>query len=128
VGLDRVKGYLLGGMAAYAMSGYRTTGMESISVEELKERLDRGELTLVDTRLKSEYETFHIEKSIHMAAPDVRSRGKELQKFSKIAFICNSGNRSLLAASLRMQQSKKQRIINVIGGTSAWKDLGYPIV
>ena len=128
VGLDHVTGYLLGGMTAYAMSGYRTSGMESISVEELKERLDRNELTLVDTRLKSEFDTFHIEKSIHMAAPDVRSRGKELHDFPTIAFICNSGNRSLLAASLMMLKIKNKKIINVIGGTSAWKDLGYPIV
>ena len=128
VGLDQVSGYLHGGMSAYAMSGYRTAGMESISVEELKERFDRGEVTLVDTRLKSEFDTFHVEGSIHMAAPEVRKRGSELKEFSTLAFICNSGNRSLLAASLMMQQSKEIKIINVIGGTSAWSDLGYPIV
>lgn len=128
VGLDDVSGYLLGGMSAFAMSGYRTAGMESISVEELKERFDRGEVTLVDTRLKSEFDTFHVEGSIHMAAPEVRKRGNELMEFSSLAFICNSGNRSLLAASLMMQQSKEIKIINVIGGTSAWSDLGYPIV
>lgn len=128
VGLDDVSGYLLGGMSAFAMSGYRTAGMESISVEELKERFDRGEVTLVDTRLKSEFDTFHVEGSIHMAAPEVRKRGNELMEFSSLAFICNSGNRSLLAASLMMQQSKEIKIINVIGGTSAWADLGYPIV
>lgn len=128
VGLDHVIGYLLGGMTTYAMSGYRTTGLESISVEELKERLERKELTLVDTRLKSEFDAFHIEKSIHMAAPEVRSRGKELNNVSTIAFICNSGNRSLLAASLMLQQSRNKKIINVLGGTSAWRDFGYPTV
>ncbi|MDD2294728.1 MAG: MBL fold metallo-hydrolase, partial [Eubacteriales bacterium] len=70
VGLDRIVGYLEGGMDAYEDSGYRTARLESISIVELKERMDAGELLVVDTRLKSEYDKEHIAGTLHAAAPD----------------------------------------------------------
>ncbi|OPX90181.1 MAG: putative polyketide biosynthesis zinc-dependent hydrolase BaeB [Pelotomaculum sp. PtaB.Bin104] len=128
VGLDNVVGYLEGGMKAWAASGYRTERLESISVLELKERLDKDELILIDTRLKSEWDEYHIPNAIHAPAPDVRTRYAEWMGDKPVAFICNSGNRFLLAASIMLKKSKMKNIINVIGGTSAWVNAGLPIV
>lgn len=128
VGLDRIVGYLEGGMDAYEDSGYRTARLESISIVELKERMDAGELLVVDTRLKSEYDKEHIAGTLHAAAPDVRTRYKEWEGDKTLAFICNTGNRSLLAGSLMLNLSCMDTVINVIGGTTAWTKLGYPIV
>lgn len=128
VGLDNVRGYLEGGMAAYASSGFVTARVESISVSEAKERLEKGSLRLVDTRLKSEWDSGHIQGSIHVPAPDVRYKFRELEGNKPVAFICNSGNRSLLAASLMLNYSKVKNVINVIGGTTAWLSRGYPTV
>lgn len=120
VGLDDVAGYLKGGMNAYAASGLITEWFASISIAELKERLARNEITLVDTRLKSEWDTFHIEGSIHAPAPDVRYRYPEWMDEKPVAFICSSGNRSLLASSLMQRMSGKKNISNVLGGVKAW--------
>ncbi|MEL7569855.1 MAG: MBL fold metallo-hydrolase [Eubacteriaceae bacterium] len=128
VGLDNIFGYLKGGMSEYAQSGLITSRMESISVEELKERMVKDELILVDTRLKSEYDTEHIKGSMHAPAPDVRKRYREWIGDKTVAFICNTGNRSLLAASLMLNLSGMKNIINVIGGTTAWVKAGYPII
>ncbi len=127
VGLDRVKGYLKGGMNGFAMKGFRTSRLASISIEELREKLEKKEVTLVDTRLKSEWDTFHILDSMHMPAPDVRARATEIPVNKPVAFICNSGNRSLLAASLFLQKRNDIEVMNVLGGTSVWNALGYPI-
>ncbi|MDD2553831.1 MAG: MBL fold metallo-hydrolase [Desulfotomaculaceae bacterium] len=128
VGLDQVAGYLDGGMSAYANSGLRTARLESISVMELHERLARNELLLVDTRLKSEWDQAHIANSVHAPAPDVRKRFAEWTGERPVAFICNTGNRSLLASSLMLNLSGRKNIINVIGGTSAWIAYGFPTV
>ena len=127
VGLDQIVGYLDGGMSAWAQSGYYTARLESISIMELKDRLDRNDLLLVDTRLKSEYEQGHILGSIHTAAPDVRSKYKDFAGEKQVAFICNTGNRSLLASSLMLNLSGAAVVINVIGGTSAWAAAGFPM-
>ena len=130
VGLDNVVGYLAGGMAAWATLGFATARLESISVEEMHDRFEKGELTLVDTRLKSEWDTFHIDGSIHCPAPDVRSRYTEWLGKEPLAFICNTGNRSLLAASVMLNNagSGQGPVMNVLGGTSTWEAMGYPVV
>jgi len=128
VGLDHVAGYLKGGMPAYAASGQETNRMESIPVSEAKDRYEKGEILLVDTRLKSEWESGHIKCTLHIPAPDVRKRYKELVGHKPVAFICNTGNRSLLASSLMLNLSGMKNVINVIGGTTAWIKLGHPIV
>ena len=128
VGFDHVVGYLDGGMSAFATSGLKTARLESISVMELKERLDRNELLLVDTRLKSEWDVAHIENSVHAPAPDVRKRFAEWIGGKPVAFICNTGNRSLLASSLMLNLSGMKNVINVIGGTTAWIKSGFPTV
>lgn len=127
VGLDQVAGYLEGGMAAYAASGYETARFESISVTEAKERYEKGEILLIDTRLKSEYDLGHIKCTRHIPAPDMRNKWKELAGSKPVSFICNSGNRSLLATSLMLNLSGMKNVINVIGGTTAWENLGHPV-
>lgn len=128
VGLDNVQGYLEGGMSAYAASGLITARFESISVSEANERYEKESIRLVDTRLKSEWDRGHIQGSIHIPAPDVRHEFRELEGNKPVAFICNSGNRSLLAASLMLNLANTKKVINVIGGTTAWLSLGYPMV
>jgi glyoxylase-like metal-dependent hydrolase (beta-lactamase superfamily II)/rhodanese-related sulfurtransferase len=128
VGLDNVAGYLEGGMGAYAASGLETARIESISVFEARERFEKGEIYLVDTRLKSEWDSGHIQCTVHIPAPDVRKKYKDLVGNRPVAFICNSGNRSLLASSLMLNFSGVKNVINVIGGTTAWVNLGYPTV
>jgi len=128
VGLDQVAGYLEGGMAAYAASGLETARLESISVTEARKRYAKGEILLVDTRLKSEWDQGHIECSYHIPAPDVRKMHPLLKGDLPVAFICNSGNRSLLAASLMLNLSGQKEVLNVIGGTTAWIRLGYKTV
>jgi len=128
VGLDQVAGYLQGGMPAYGASGLETARLESISVSEARARYEKGEILLIDTRLKSEWDSGHIQCTQHIPAPDVRKRYHDLEGDIPVAFICNSGNRSLLAASLMLNLSQAKQVINVIGGVTAWQALGYPIV
>ncbi|BES65715.1 MBL fold metallo-hydrolase [Gottschalkiaceae bacterium SANA] len=128
VGLDNVTGFLKGGMPAYAASGLITARFESVSASEAKERYEEGSLRLIDNRLKSEWDRGHIQGSSHVPAPDVRHNFHQLEGNKTLAFICNSGNRSLLAASLMLNFSKAQNVINVIGGMTAWLSLGYPLV
>lgn len=128
VGLDNVMGYLEGGMSAWAASGFKTARLESVSIMELKERLDQEDLLLIDTRLRSEWDEMHIAGSIHAPAPDVRTRYTEWIGEKTVAFICNTGNRSLLASSLMLNLSGMKNIINVIGGTTAWVKAGFPTI
>lgn len=128
VGFDRVAGYLDGGMAAYAAAGLITARVECISVVELHDRFVRNELVLVDTRLRSEWDQGHIDGAIHVPAPDLRTRWVEFLGEKPVAFICSTGNRSLLASSIMRSHSHDQQVLQVIGGFSAWQRYGFPTV
>lgn len=128
VGIEQVKGFLKGGMEAWIGQGLNTGRLTSMPVSLAKQGLEQGELYLVDTRQKNEYQSFHIEGSIHMAAPDVRQDHAMLPKDKPLAFICNSGYRSLLGASLMKQAHPSVDLIHVLGGTTAWERQGYPFV
>lgn len=127
-GLDNVAGYLEGGMPAYASSGLETSRIESISVMEARERFEKGDILLIDTRLKSEWDSGHIKGTVHIPAPDIRKRYRELTGSKPVAFICSTGNRSLLASSLMLKLSGMKNVLNVIGGITAWINLGFPVV
>lgn len=127
VGLDHVTGYLAGGMTAWANAGLPSHNLESIGVRELKQRHEAGALSIIDTRLRSEYDAGHIAGSVHIAAPDTRHEHPALgDDGAPLAVICNTGNRSVLAASLLRRRGLRQ-VINVIGGTTAWQAAGFAL-
>lgn len=96
----------------------------SISVQDLKARIDAGDIVLVDTRPA-------VNRS--MVAPIAAARILEnegyeslaqLPKDTPIAFICNSGVSSVDAAK-RLAAHGFTHVYNVEGGMSAWmRDIG----
>lgn len=128
VGLDNVAGYLDGGMQNYADSGLETAKLESISATEAKDRFEKGEINIIDTRLKSEWDSGHIKCVKNIPAPDIRKRYAELPTDKPIAFMCSTGVRSLLASSLMLKLSGSKNVINILGGSTAWLNLRYPMV
>ena len=126
VGLDDVTGYLSGGVLEWTAAGMDAGRVENISIPEFRRRLERGGVRGVDTRLKSEWDEGRIENTIHVPAPDTRDE-TILDPEEPTAVICSTGNRSILAASLLKQRGFK-RVMNVMGGVSAWVEAGYPLV
>lgn len=126
VGLDHVTGYLSEGVLGWVAAGMDAGQVENISIPEFRRRLKRGEVRGVDTRLKSEWDQGRIDNTVHIPAPDTRNE-TILDPDQPTAVICSTGNRSILAASLLKQRGFK-RVINVMGGVSAWVEAGYPLV
>ncbi len=127
VGLDQVEGYLKGGISAWITSGYQTDSIDSSSVFILRKALEKKAVTLIDTRLRSEWLEGHIPEAMHIPAPDIRHRHGEIPTDKPVAVICSTGNRSILAASL-LRQKVFTRVVNVVGGVTAWKQAGFSLV
>ena len=125
VGLDRVIGYLDGGMYDWAKTGLPTEHVPQFSAEDLKNRITSGPaITLVDVRAKREYSSGHIEGSINIPAPDLRKRYKELDPKVPTVAICNTGHRSSLGASILKQHGFKD-VMNLAGGMTGYNAAGY---
>lgn len=95
--------------------------IKQISVEELKEKLDKKEnFTLVDCREKDEYEKCRIEGSTLIPLSEFVNRGPaELNPESQIIIHCHHGGRAQKACELLTSQGFKD-VINVKGGIEEW--------
>ena len=125
VGVDRIIGYLDGGMITWAMAGLKTSHIELISAEDLHEMVTgNNNFVLLDVRAPLEYKDNHIKGAINIQVSELRTRHNELNKNRKTIIICNSGNRSSLGASI-LKQHGFTDVYNVAGGMTGYSAAGY---
>lgn len=125
VGQDRIVGYLDGGMAAWAVKGYRTNYITQISAEDLHDKvIGTSKFVLLDVRTPLEFQDSHIHGAINIPVADLRERHAELNKEDAIILTCSSGNRSSLGASILSQHGFKN-LYNAAGGMTGYSAAGY---
>lgn len=125
VGVDRIVGYLDGGITAWITAGLDTRSITQISSQDLHDMVTGEEkFVLIDVRAPAEYEDSHIEGAINIPVADLRTRYKELNKDEKLILICSSGNRSSLGTSI-LAQHGFTNLYNVPGGMTGYSAAGY---
>jgi glyoxylase-like metal-dependent hydrolase (beta-lactamase superfamily II)/rhodanese-related sulfurtransferase len=124
VGLDRVIGWLDGGMHSWNVAGLPEEHIPQISAQELAAVVAKDSKSVVlDVRGKLEFETLHLNGAVNIAAPDLRKRHGEVPKDRPVYVICNSGHRSSLACSILKQQGFKN-VANAVGGMMGFSAAG----
>ena len=95
-----------------------------ITVQELKERLDKGEtLNLIDVREPNEYEADNIGATL-IPLGDLPYRLDELDGLQdeEVIVHCRSGSRSAMAQKT-LEQNGFNNVRNVTGGILAYRKL-----
>jgi hydroxyacylglutathione hydrolase len=99
-----------------------------ISVMELKDLLDKGEVLLLDVRDPSEWiEDGYVKEATRLFFADLPEKTYSLPKGKPIAVTCSVGNRSSIGASI-LEREGFGNVSNVLGGMTAWNNLGYPTI
>jgi len=125
VGVDRIVGYLDGGMVAWAVAGFKASSIKMLSAEDLHDMITGDvDFVLLDVRAPQEYEDNHIGGAINIPVSDLRTRYNELNKDKTTVLICSSGNRSSLGASILEQHGFKE-MYNVAGGMTGYSAARY---
>jgi hydroxyacylglutathione hydrolase len=128
VGLENVGGYLAGGLLAWHESGRPVATTDQISVDELRHRIAQGEVAqLVDVRRPGEWQAGHIAQARHVPLNQLAERAAELDRAKPVTAICAGGYRSSIATSL-LEQQGCARIVNVVGGMTAWNNARFEAV
>ncbi|HVS40147.1 MAG TPA: molybdopterin-synthase adenylyltransferase MoeB [Gemmataceae bacterium] len=92
------------------------------TVEELKQRLDRGEkVFILDVRNPEEYQISRIPGSTLIPLPTLPQRFGELNREQEMVVHCKSGMRSQKAIQFLRQQGFT-KLTNLKGGILAWAD------
>lgn len=92
--------------------------LKPMSVQALKQRLDAGEITLIDVRPEHERAIAAI-AAADVLTPDTHARLTALPKDTPLAFICHHGVSSRNAAE-HFREHGFTNLWNVEGGIDAW--------
>jgi hydroxyacylglutathione hydrolase len=125
VGIENLSGYLEGGVEAWKQSGFELVQMPQVTVEELRKRIDTGDVQVLDVRRQGEWDAGHIEGADFYPLDRFKAALPSLDDAAPIAVHCKSGYRSMVAASLL--QRAGHNVINVIGGFDAWEKEKLPV-
>ncbi len=129
IGLDRVAGYLKGGMAAWSEAGLSLNSLPGMTVAALARQMSGSDtaMTVLDVRAPDEWREAHIDGAVNFFAGAIaQGEEPELPRETPLAVICGSGYRSSVAASLLRQQGLVN-LTNVDGGMAAWNDADLPV-
>jgi hydroxyacylglutathione hydrolase len=118
-GLDRVIGYLNGGIEAVKRLVALVRHPARITSDRLRQRLERGPVSLVDVRGENEWRQEAIPGSVNIPLERFRQRIGQIPE-GPVVVYCRTGERSSTAASL-LEQTGRMNVLDLIGGITAWK-------
>ena len=94
--------------------------MKEISVQELKDKLDKGEdFQLIDVREDFEYETSNI-GGVSIPLGGILIEADKIDQDKPVIVMCRSGKRSM-AAIMQLEQQGYTNLSNLKGGILAWQ-------
>jgi hydroxyacylglutathione hydrolase len=139
VGIERILGYVEGGVRAWQRSGRRVAQSAQVSAGELRNLIaDGNELQVVDVRRPAEWEAGHIAeahlKPLNQFAVILAANGDsgkklfaDLDHARPVAVHCKGGYRSAIATSL-LERAGFETVANLTGGFDAWEAQKLPMV
>jgi len=96
-----------------------------LSAHELKRRLDRGEIELVDVRERYEWDAGRIAGARHVELEQLAAHAETIGRERPVVFQCRMGSRSGLAT--QAFRSSGWEAYNLSGGITAWVEAGLPL-
>ena len=109
--------------------------IENLTPAQVKEELDKGNVTLIDIRESEELkQNGKIPGSVHAprgmlefyADPSLPYHKPEFDKNNRIILHCESGGRSALATAT-LKEMGYENVAHLDGGFKAWKEAGMPV-
>jgi rhodanese-related sulfurtransferase/glyoxylase-like metal-dependent hydrolase (beta-lactamase superfamily II) len=127
VGIERVAGYLAGGIAAWERANQPVERLPHITVQDLDSlQRDEADLQIADVRRPAEWDEGHIAGALLLPLNRIAAEMGRLDPARPVAVHCKGGYRSAIAASL-LRRAGFGQVVNVTGGFDAWKAAGLPV-
>ena len=124
IGIDNVGGYF--DASAVEKAGVRTESYESASPHELYNKIEQGEVTLVDVRATTEFREGHIAGAEHRFLGTLLRNLDTIPRDKPVVAQCLAGGRSAIAASILQRDGFD--VVNMTGGYRDWVGDGLPVV
>ena len=125
VGIEDLRGFLQGGIAAWKQAGFQLAKLPQMTADELSGRHGHH-IQVLDVRREGEWQAGHIEGAAWFPLDNFKVSAPEIDPSVPVAVHCQSGYRSMIACSL-LRRAGVENVINVIGGFDAWRKAGLPV-
>jgi hydroxyacylglutathione hydrolase len=129
MGYDNLYGYLAGGFPAWFKGAEEIGQIESLSVQQLHERLHTSTPFLLDVRdINNWNEVGHIPGAHQCYVGELPRHMNDIpaDKGAPIVAYCDAGYKGCLAASV-LENAGYSAVSNLLGGMTAWVSAGYPV-
>ena len=123
IGIDNVGGYF--DAAAVRESGLRTESYPSATPQELRGKIESGDVRLLDVRALTEFQAGHIAGAEHRFLGRLLRDLRELSRTKPIVTQCLGGGRSAIATSILQRAGFD--VTNMQGGYNAWLESRLPV-
>jgi hydroxyacylglutathione hydrolase len=121
IGYDRICGYLVPSLPAWAAAGQDFGHVSVIDAGEVERRLgqDDADWTLLDVRDDDEVEAGRIPGSVNAYVGELPERLRALERDRRYTVMCGSGSRATIAASLLLRHGF-EHVDLFLGSFAAW--------
>ncbi len=101
--------------------------VKSIRPAELYEKMQTGEpVSLIDVRTRGEFRRVHAAGARSVPLHTLSRNAAGTTDGEPVYVICRSGHRSLIGCG-KLMKAGLQNVVNVEGGTIAWRKAGLPV-
>lgn len=101
--------------------------LEPVDQQELRRRLDTGDVLLIDVRPAPEYRAGHLPGAISVPLPELRNRLPDLPTDREIVAYCRGPYCFLSAEAVGELRAHGVRALRLANGFPEWKAAGWPV-
>jgi hydroxyacylglutathione hydrolase len=123
IGIDNVAGAF--DASAVKASGLRTESYRSEPPQDLRERIEKRQVKLLDVRAATEFHEGRIAGAEHRFLGKLLREIGEIDRSQPVVAQCLGGGRSAIATSILQRAGFD--VINMAGGYNAWRAAGLPV-
>jgi rhodanese-related sulfurtransferase len=112
---------------AWTKVGLPVAKIGTITPAELYQQIQDGNAPIiVDVRMPYEWMAMRIGTVVNLPITQLAELSAKLDPNISVVAVCNSAYRSSLAAGI-LQRRGFKNVANLVGGSAAWIDAGYPV-
>jgi rhodanese-related sulfurtransferase/DNA-binding transcriptional ArsR family regulator len=105
----------------------RRDALEPIPPEELRRRLDAGDVTLIDVRPGDEFAAGHIPGALSVPVTELADRLRELPKRTEVVAYCRGPYCVMAVTAVELLRRRGYRARRLVESIPAWRARGYPV-
>ncbi len=125
VGYDNSIGFLNGGIQAWKDSGRETSSLDAISADELKNKIEKESVKVLDVRKPGEHDAQHLSGAENKPLDYINDWTINLNKNQTYFVHCAGGYRRVIAMSI-LKSRGFDNLIDIKGGFAAMQKAGLP--